>query len=519
MDRLICGDVGYGKTEVALRAAFKVVEESKQVALLSPTTLLAHQHYQTFTHRFHSFPVRIEMLSRFRTPHEQKKIIQALHEGQVDIVIGTHRLLQKDIQFQDLGLVVIDEEQRFGVNHKEHLKQLRHRVDVLTLTATPIPRTLQFSLLGTRDISIIETPPADRLAIQTFTVPFEQNTIREGIQREMERKGQVFFVHNRVQTIERIATYLKNLFPEVSIGIAHGQMAERALEEVMRRFIEKDCQILVCTSIVESGLDIPDANTIFINRADQFGLSELYQLRGRVGRSGYQAYAYLLIPQGRSLSGPAKKRLRALQEFTELGAGFRIAARDLEIRGAGNLLGKKQSGHIAALGFEFYLQMIENTVKQLKGEIIEEPLDPNLNLNVSAFLSEEYIPDTHQRLSMYKRLSSISNENGLKDLKEELLDRFGPTPEAVQHLLQVMEIKLSCKTLRILRIDSQPKGLRFTLDPSHHVTQKGLTRLMGSYQQNIRFHSEFCFEILSEAKNWQEEFHSIQDCLQILLDH
>jgi transcription-repair coupling factor (superfamily II helicase) len=519
MDRLICGDVGYGKTEVALRAAFKAVEESKQVAVLAPTTLLAHQHFQTFTQRFNAFPVRVEMLSRFRSPREQKEIIKGIRKGEVDIIIGTHRLLQKDVQFQDLGLVVIDEEQRFGVTHKEHLKQLRTHVDVLTLTATPIPRTLQFSLLGARDISLIETPPADRLAIHTLTVPFEQKIIQEGIQRELDRGGQVFFVHNRVQSIERMATFLKNLFPEVSIGIAHGQMAERALEQVMRRFIQKDCQILVCTSIVESGLDIPDANTIFINRADQFGLSELYQLRGRVGRSGYQAYAYLLIPQGRILTSEAKKRLRALQEFTELGAGFRIAARDLEIRGAGSLLGKKQSGHIAALGFEFYLQMIENTVKQLKGEKVEEELEPNLDLNVSAYLPEEYIPDTHQRLSIYKRLSSVADEHELKKLKEELIDRFGPIHEAAQHLLQVMELKMDCKTLRILRMDSQEKGFRITLDPSHRVSQEGFTHLMDQYQEKIRFHSEYCFEILTERKNWEEEMHHIKTCLHVLRLH
>jgi len=391
MDRVVCGDVGYGKTEVAMRAAFKSVLDDKQVALLVPTTLLAQQHFQTFSRRFSTFPVRVEMLSRFRTPKEQKTIVQDLAQGKVDIIIGTHRVLQKDISFRDLGLVIIDEEQRFGVSHKEQFKQLRKTVDALTLTATPIPRTLQMSFMGVRDLSIIDTPPPDRLSIKTFITHFDKKVIREAILRELGRGGQVFFVHNRVKGIERMAHFLKEGIPEAKIVIAHGQMKEQDLERVMRNFLEKEANLLITTAIIESGLDIPEANTIIINRADQFGLADLYQLRGRVGRSRSQAYAYLLIPDSSTLTGEAKKRLEALQEFSELGGGFKIAARDLEIRGAGNLLGSKQSGHIAAIGFELYLQMIEQTAQELKGKIPEEEIEPSLNLRVTAYLPSELI--------------------------------------------------------------------------------------------------------------------------------
>ncbi|HLB95166.1 MAG TPA: transcription-repair coupling factor, partial [Nitrospiria bacterium] len=451
MDRLICGDVGYGKTEVAMRAAFKAVMDNQQVALLVPTTLLAQQHYQTFSQRFSPFPVRVEMLSRFRTPQEQKAVLTDLSHGKVDILIGTHRLLQKDVKFHNLGLLIVDEEQRFGVTHKERLKQLRKTVDVLTLTATPIPRTLQMSLVGIRDLSVIETPPPDRLAIRTVLSRFDPPVIRTAILRELARSGQVFFVHNRIEDIERIGRYLTDLVPEARIAIAHGRMRERALESVMLKFVRQEYNLLLSTSIIESGLDIPTANTLLINNAHQFGLADLYQLRGRVGRSGHQAYAYFLVPSEQGLTGEAQKRLSALQEFSELGAGFRIAARDLEIRGAGNLLGRQQSGHVVAVGFEYYLQLIEKAVQELRGAPLEEVIEPTLNLRVSAFLPEDYIPDVYQRLGIYKRLSELRKEEDLSSLWIELVDRYGAPPEPVEHLWEVVRLKLLARSLSIVR--------------------------------------------------------------------
>ncbi|MEK7828614.1 MAG: transcription-repair coupling factor, partial [Deltaproteobacteria bacterium] len=408
MDRLICGDVGYGKTEVAMRAAFKAVMDNRQVAVLVPTTLLAQQHYLTFKNRFAAYPVTIEVLSRFRSPKEQKYILKRLANGEVDIIIGTHRLLQKDVVVKDLGLIIVDEEHRFGVSHKERLKQMKRQVDVLTLTATPIPRTLHMSLAGIRDLSIINTPPEDRLAIKTVVAKFDDELIRDAVRRELARGGQVFFVHNRVESIAQMADYLKRLIPEARIAVAHGQMKEKGLEKVMADFINKGYDILLSTSIIESGLDIPSANTILINRADRFGLAEVYQLRGRVGRSSHRAYAYLLTPPELILAEDAKKRLKALQELSDLGAGFRLAAHDLEIRGAGELLGAKQSGQIAEVGFEMYTQLLEDAIKELKGENIEKEIEPEINLRVSAYIPENYIPDERQRLFIYKRIATAA---------------------------------------------------------------------------------------------------------------
>jgi transcription-repair coupling factor (superfamily II helicase) len=441
MDRLVCGDVGYGKTEVALRAAFLAVESGKQVAVLVPTTVLAQQHAETFARRFADYPVRVELLNRFRSPAEVKAVVHGLAAGTVDIVIGTHRLLQRDIHFKNLGLVVVDEEHRFGVAHKEKIKKLRHLVDVLTLSATPIPRTLNMALMGLRDLSVIETPPVDRQAIRTFVSRFDDALIRSAILQELGRGGQVFFVHNRVETIEKTAKWLRELVPEATIAVAHGQMAERELERVMLDFLHHRSNVLLCSSIIESGLDIPTANTIIIDRADQFGLAQLYQLRGRVGRSSQRAYAYLLIPGEHLLTEEARKRLEVLQELDDLGSGFRLAAHDLEIRGAGNLLGKEQSGQVAAVGFELYAQMLEETVQELRGGTIRVHIEPEIQIGLPAYIPEAYIPDVNQRLVFYKKLANIQDRTDLENVADEMEDRFGPLPELVRVFLEVMELR------------------------------------------------------------------------------
>jgi transcription-repair coupling factor (superfamily II helicase) len=516
MDRVVCGDVGYGKTEVAIRAAFKAVMDNKQVAMLVPTTLLAQQHDQTFRKRFSAFPIRVEMLSRFRTSKEQKAIVRDLAQGKVDIVIGTHRLLQKDISFRDLGLVIIDEEQRFGVAHKERFKQLRKTVDVLTLTATPIPRTLQMAFMGVRDLSIIDTPPPDRLAVKTVVASFNKELIREAIHRELERDGQVFFVHNRVKGIERMVHFLKEVVPDAKIAIAHGQMKEKDLERIMLKFQHKECNVLLTTAIIESGLDIPSANTLIINRADQFGLADLYQLRGRVGRSSSQAYAYLLVPDPESLTEDAKKRLLALQEFSELGSGFKIAARDLEIRGAGNLLGKEQSGHIAAIGFELYLQMIQQTIQELRGQAPEEEIETSMNLPVSAYLPEDYITDPYQRLVTYKRLASLKEPHQLPGIREEMMDRFGQLPAPAEHLLQIIQLKILARYLKITRIESKPGALVMVFHPSAALTDRVLNHLLEKYHQRIRFLSGFSLQIALAEDQWENTFKTVWSILQEL---
>jgi len=465
MDRLVCGDVGYGKTEVAMRAAFKAVMDNKQVAVLVPTTILAQQHLQTFQRRFANYPVTIEMLSRFKSRQEQKKIIQDIKNGLVDIVIGTHRLLQKDVQFKDLGLLIIDEEQRFGVMHKERLKQLKKNVDVLTLTATPIPRTLYLSLAGIRDISVIETPPEDRLPIQTFIRRFSPGIIKEAIERELARNGQVFFVHNRIESIEAIKRFLQRLVPQARIEIAHGQMPERELEKVMMRFLNREFDILLSTSIIESGLDIPSVNTIIINRADQFGLADLYQLRGRVGRDRYQAYAYLLVPEESHLSEEARQRLQAIRELSELGSGFQLASRDMEIRGAGNILGPEQSGHVSAVGFELYCRLLAEAIRELKGEGETEQLpEPEINLPLQGYIPEDYIGQPGQRLDIYKRLSEVTRQEELDLYREEIEDRYGPLPPPFVQLFVFLEIKLLARRLRLERIEKKGDKIILTFN-------------------------------------------------------
>jgi len=516
MDRLICGDVGYGKTEVAMRAVFKAVQDNKQAAVLVPTTLLAQQHCETFTERFAPFPVTVGVVSRLQPLKAQKAALRGAAQGAVDIIIGTHRLLQKDVQFRNLGLVVIDEEQWFGVRHKERLKQLRAQVDVLTLTATPIPRTLQMAMSGLRDLSVIETPPADRLAIRTQVVRFGKGVVREAILRELARGGQIFFVHNRVQGIERMGAWLKDLVPEARIVAAHGQMEPRLLESVMLRFHRREADVLLSTTIIESGLDIPNANTILVNRADTFGLAQLYQLRGRVGRSAHQAYAYFLVAEEEALTGDAQKRLQAIQEFTELGSGFRIAAADLEIRGGGNLLGKEQSGHIDAVGFELFMQMLEQAVHDLKGEPVAEDVEPNLQLQVSAYIPEEYVGDAAQRLSLYKRLTSSAHAGDLAQLHGELVDRYGAAPDPVERLFEVMEVRLLAKALRVRAVQVHPASVAFSFDEKALPPQAGLQALMDQYRSRVRFTTPTSFELLGVDPAWKTVFHEVKSVLQVL---
>lgn len=478
MDRLICGDVGFGKTEVALRAAFRAVMDGKQVAFLVPTTVLAQQHYQTFCSRFRNTPAVVEMLSRFRSPQEQKKILQRLREGKIDIVIGTHRLLQRDVSFQDLGLVVIDEEHRFGVDHKERLKQIRKMVDVITLTATPIPRTLQMAISGIRDLSLIQTPPENRLSIRTVVTRYDDEIVREAILRELDRRGQVFFVHHRVQTIYSMAAHLKTLVPEARLAVAHGQMRERELEKVMLQFVKGEHNLLVCTSIIESGLDIPAANTILINHAEHFGLADLYQLRGRVGRGSHQAYAYLLIPSDLALSRDAVKRFRALQELSELGSGFKLALQDMEIRGAGNLLGRSQSGHISAVGLEYYTQLMERAVKELRGEEVVEEITPEIHFHLPAFLPQTYVEDPDERLRLYRRLSHCLSDQAIEAIREELEDRFGLIPEETMNLLEVIRVKMLLTKLYIRKFEETPSQMILTFDEKTPISPQKLVEMV-----------------------------------------
>lgn len=495
MDRLVCGDVGYGKTEVALRAAVKAVLDSKQVAVLVPTTVLARQHWESFRQRLADFPARVEMVSRFRSPAENKKTLEAAAAGKIDILVGTHRILQRDVRFKDLGLVIVDEEQRFGVSHKEKLKQLRAEVDLLTLTATPIPRTLHMSLAGMRDLSVIETAPIDRLAIRTYVTRFDDELLRQAILRELRRGGQIYFVHNRVQTINAMADQLKELVPEATISVGHGQMPEKELEQVMLDFIDGKSNLLLATTIIENGLDIPRANTIIVNRADCFGLSQLYQLRGRVGRSDRRAYAYLLIPGEASLTKEARERLKVLQELTELGAGFRIASHDLELRGAGDLLGAKQSGPIATIGFELYTELLEETIDKLRGQEREERIDPEIRLGLSAFFAEKYLPDPNQRLQFYQRMAAAENDEELFDLVEELRDRYGELPSAGEFLVGTMRLRILLKRLRVELLEYDGRRLHLVFHASTKVSPDLIRSLLTEQPDRYRLGADFKLSI------------------------
>lgn len=524
MDRLVCGDVGYGKTEVAIRAAFKVVADNFQVAILVPTTVLAEQHAATFRERLQGFPVRVESLTRFRSPAEQKQIIQELGQGRVDIVVGTHRLLSQDVAFKRLGLLIIDEEHRFGVSHKEKLKKLKSQVDVLTLTATPIPRTLQLSLLSIRDLSVISSPPEFRRPVKTFVARDDELVIKEAVVKELQRGGQVFLVHNRVYSIQEMASRVQKLVPEARLAVAHGQMPGKALEEIMVRFVKREIDVLVCTTIIESGLDIPNANTIVITRADRLGLAEIYQLRGRVGRGREQAYAYLLVPSLDGLSKDAQQRLRALMDYNELGGGFKLAMSDLQIRGGGNILGISQSGNIAAVGYDLYLELLQQTVLDLKrkGAAVEQPLEqiePEINLKISAFLPERYIPSTEQRYIAYRRLTNAEQVEELLDLQDEFADRYGPLPQEALNLFEVLALKTLLRRWWISKLEQGPANLVFSFHEKTPVTPEKIMRLLGKYKNRARFTPESRLIVTTEPGVLPgQTFRNVQNILALLAE-
>jgi transcription-repair coupling factor (superfamily II helicase) len=515
MDRLLCGDVGYGKTEVAMRAAFKAVGDNKQVAVLAPTTVLAFQHYETFKQRFAAFPVNIEMISRFRSAKEQKEILQKTEAGKIDILIGTHRILSKDIKFAELGLLVVDEEQRFGVRHKERIKQMRKQVDVLTMSATPIPRTLHMSLVGLRDMSVIETPPKDRMAIQTVVAAWDEKLIQSAIEQELERGGQVYFVHNRVDTIWEIAAKLQALVPQARVTVGHGQMSEGELEKVMLKFMHHEADILVATTIIENGLDIPLCNTILINRADRLGLSELYQLRGRVGRSNRRAYAYLMLPPEIELTPIARRRLAALKEFSDLGAGFKIAALDLELRGAGNLLGGEQSGHIDAVGFELYTSMLDHAVRELKGEAAPDEEEIQLNLGLNIRIPADYIAEENQRLRVYKRIAGVESEEKLADVRSELQDRYGEPPAAVRNLLEYATLKLASARVGVIGIDRKRDQVNLRFRENASIDPERLARFVSS-QRGAQFTPAGVLKFNLKALRADEVIASLRNLLDEL---
>lgn len=490
MDRLICGDVGYGKTEVALRAAFKEVQESRQVAYLAPTTILAQQIYNTFVQRMKEFPVRVELLCRFRTPAQQKKAIEDLKKGQVDVIIGTHRILSKDVQFKNLGLLIVDEEQRFGVTHKEKIKQLKKNVDVLTLTATPIPRTLHMSLIGIRDMSVLEEPPMDRMPIQTYVMEYDEETVREAINRELRRGGQVYYVYNRVTDIADVALRIAKLVPDARVDFAHGQMSERELENVMYSFVNGDIDVLVSTTIIETGLDISNVNTMIIHDSDRYGLSQLYQLRGRIGRSNRTAYAFLMYRKNVMLKETAEKRLAAIREYTDLGSGFKIAMRDLELRGAGNLLGAQQHGHMNAVGYDLYCKMLNEAVKEAKGIHTMEDFETSVDLNVDAYIPDSYISNEFQKLDIYKRIAGIETQQDYDDMLEELLDRFGEPGKAVLNLLAIAKLKAIAHQGYVTEIKQTGKTVRITLYEKARLNTEGFPALMQKYRRGLQFKNE-----------------------------
>ena len=490
MDRLVCGDVGYGKTEVALRAAFKEVQESRQVVYLVPTTILAQQIYNTFVQRMKEFPVRVDLLCRFRTPAQQKKTIEDLKKGQVDVVIGTHRVLSKDVEYKNLGLLIIDEEQRFGVAHKEKIKQLKKNVDVLTLTATPIPRTLHMSLIGIRDMSVLEEPPMDRVPIQTYVMEYDEETVREAVSRELRRGGQVYYVYNRVNDIAEVALRLAKLLPEARVDFAHGQMSERELESVMYSFINGDIDVLVSTTIIETGLDISNVNTMIIHDSDRYGLSQLYQLRGRIGRSNRTAYAFLMYRRNMMLKETAEKRLSAIREYTDLGSGFKIAMRDLELRGAGNLLGAEQHGHMNAVGYDLYCKMLSEAVKEAKGIQTMEDFETTIDLNMDAFIPDSYISNEYQKLDIYKRIAAIETQQDYDDMLEELLDRFGEMPKAVLNLLAIARMKALAHRAYVTEIKQMGVDMRITLYEKARLDPAGIPEILAKYRRGLQFKAE-----------------------------
>lgn len=521
MDRLICGDVGFGKTEIAIRAAFKAVQDGKQVVYLVPTTILAQQHYNTFVQRMKEFPVRVDLLCRFRTPAEQKKTLTDLTKGQVDVLIGTHRVLSKDVQFKDLGLLIIDEEQRFGVQHKEKIKKLKENVDVLTLTATPIPRTLHMSLIGIRDMSVLEEAPMDRMPIQTYVMEYNDEMVREAIQRELSRQGQVYYVYNRVKDIADMTARIQALVPEANVAFAHGQMREHQLEHIMYDFINGEIDVLISTTIIETGLDISNVNTIIIHDADRMGLSQLYQLRGRVGRSNRMAYAFLLYKRDKLLKEVAEKRLAAIREFTDLGSGVKIAMRDLEIRGAGNLLGEEQHGHMEAVGYDLYCKMLNEAVRQQKGEIPEDTYTTTIDLNIDAFIPPTYIPNEYQKLDIYKRIAAIETEEEREDMLEELIDRFGEPPKKVQQLLTIAQIKAFAHSSYIIAIEQKGEDYQFTMYEKAKVSAQKIPVLLDKYKGALTFKVDvnpyFIYRKLRKTKKEKDE-QVLENVKQIIAD-
>ena len=520
MDRLICGDVGYGKTEIAIRAAFKAVQEGKQVVCLVPTTILAQQHYNTFVQRLKEFPVRIDLLCRFRSAAEQKKTIEDTKKGFVDILVGTHRVLSKDVVFKDLGLLIIDEEQRFGVTHKEKIKKLKENIDVLTLTATPIPRTLHMSLIGIRDMSVLEEAPNERMPIQTYVMEYNDEMVREAITRELARDGQVYYVYNRVNDIADVAGRIQSLVPDANVAFAHGQMKERELEDIMYDFINGDIDVLVSTTIIEIGLDIPNANTMIIQDADRFGLSQLYQLRGRVGRSNRMAYAFLLYQRDKLLKEVAEKRLSAIREFTDLGSGIKIAMRDLEIRGAGNLLGEAQSGHMEAVGYDLYCKMLNEAVRQLKGGPEAETFTTLIDLNVDAYIPEYYIKNEYQKLDIYKRIAAIESEEELEDMTEELIDRFGDIPKKVQQLLVIASLKSLAHSVYVTAIEQKGEEIRFTMYEKAKIDPSGIPKFLDSYKNDLIFRAEEppYFLYCRKGRNKKSNTENVLDTVRRILE-
>jgi transcription-repair coupling factor (superfamily II helicase) len=519
MDRLICGDAGFGKTEVALRAAFVAAMDGRQVALLVPTTILAEQHWNTFRERFKDSPIRVEMVSRFRTTKENRAVIEDLVHGKVDIVIGTHRLLSSDVQFPRLGLLIIDEEHRFGVADKEKIRKLKKLVPVLAMTATPIPRTLHMAMLGIRDLSVIQTPPPARQSIRTFVAHFDDDTIRDAILRELNRGGQVFFVHNRVENIQYMARHLRALLPEAKIAVAHGQMKERELEDVMREFVEKQINVLVCSAIIESGLDIPNANTMIINRADHFGLAQLYQLRGRVGRSRQKAYAYLLIPGEHIITRDAKQRIDALRELVEaenVGGGFKLAMADLEHRGAGNLLGREQSGQIAAVGFELYTEMMEQAIAELRGQPPRPDFEPELRIGVPAYIPDAYVEDENERLVLYRRLARADSLEQLEELKDEIRDRFGPVPTLVENLVAAMNLRRQMKQLMILSAIAKGNQLEIRFHAEAPVETALLVKLADQNRRTMKLTPSYQVIVRIEPGDYEATFAQLEGILQAL---
>ena len=520
MDRLVCGDVGYGKTEIAIRAAFKAVQEGKQVVYLVPTTILAQQHYNTFVQRLKDFPVRIDLLCRFRTAAQQKKTVEDLKKGLVDIVIGTHRVLSKDVGYRDLGLLIIDEEQRFGVAHKEKIKKLKENIDVLTLTATPIPRTLHMSLIGIRDMSVLEEAPHDRMPIQTYVMEYNDEMVREAITRELSRGGQVYYVYNRVSDIADVAGKIQQLVPEANVSFAHGQMHERQLEDIMYDFINGDIDVLVSTTIIETGLDIPNANTMIIQDADRFGLSQLYQLRGRVGRSNRMAYAFLLYRRDKLLKEVAEKRLAAIREFTDLGSGIKIAMRDLEIRGAGNLLGEAQSGHMEAVGYDLYCKMLNEAVRKLKGGEKEEIFNTSIDLNIDAYIPDSYIRNEYQKLDVYKRIAAIESEEEMDDMMEELIDRFGDIPKKVQQLLHIAALKGLAHEAYVTAVEQKGEAFKFTMYEKAKIDVQKIPSLLGKYRNSLTFKAEEIpyFMYQKRGKSGKETGESVIETVRKVLE-